>query len=171
VLRRTIGLIVRFLLGIAVIVGIFTLGSTMGWWAKLGRVAGPWLWRPLSLLLVAGGVALVVWGIVVLRGFIPRYRERRFLARLRADEVPVPQSEEEESFRQLQTKLLEAIRTLDKAPDKKKRGLALYATPWYLLIGASQSGKTALLRSVANSFPGDYSRYGGSLYLASPGRA
>jgi type VI secretion system protein ImpL len=134
-------------------VAILALGSTMGWWAKLGRVAGPWLWWSLFLLLAAGGVAAIVRSIVALRSFIPRYRERRFLARLHPDDGQVPQDEEEESFRQLQAKLQEAIRTLEKAPDRRKRGLALYATPWYLLIGASQSGKTTLLRGVANSFP------------------
>ncbi len=47
----------------------------------------------------------------------------------------------------------EAVQTLAKSPDlRKQRGLPLYAVPWYLCIGASQSGKTTLLRGVATSF-------------------
>ena len=66
----------------------------------------------------------------------------------------VPEEGIEEDQRQLREKMQEAIRTLQQSPDlRKKGGLPLYAVPWYLLIGANQSGKTTLLRAVASSFP------------------
>ena len=145
--------ILWLLLGICIIMALLVLSITLGWWNRVERIAGMWVWWALSLVLVAGVSVIVVGGIAVLREFIPRYREKRFLARLRSNNGDTPVDEEEESYRQLRDKMRDAIQTLEKSPElRRKKGLSLYTVPWYLLIGASQSGKTTLLRSVANSF-------------------
>ena len=144
-------LILRLLLGIIVLVVLLVLGNALGWWSRLGRTAAAWLWWLLVLLLVGALIAGVVVGVIALRDFLLRYRERRFLTRLHADDTPA--DAEAESYRQLQEKMQEAVQTLAKSPDlRKQRGLPLYAIPWYLCIGASQSGKTTLLRGVTTSF-------------------
>ena len=144
-------LTLRLLLSIIILVGLLVLGNALGWWDRLGRTGAAWLWWLLVLLLVGALIAGVVIGVIALRAFLPRYRERRFLTRLHTDDTP-PDAEAE-SYRQLQEKMQEAVQTLAKAPDlRKQRGLPLYAVPWYLCIGASQSGKTTLLRGVATSF-------------------
>src|SRR2546426_10985917 len=144
-------LILWLLLGIIVLVVLLVLGNVLGWWPRLGRTGAAWLWWLLFLLLVGTLSAGVIVGIIALRAFLPPYLERRFLTRARADDTPA--DAEAESDRQLQEKMQEAVQTLAKAPDlRKQRGLPLYAVPWYLCIGASQSGKTTLLRRVATSF-------------------
>jgi type VI secretion system protein ImpL len=144
-------LTLRLLLSIIILIVFLVLGSTLGWWDRLERTGVAWLWWLLVLLLVGALIASVVVGVIALRAFLPRYRERRFLTRLHTDDTP-PDAEAE-SDRQLQEKMQEAVQTLAKSPDlRKQRGLPLYAVPWYLCIGASQSGKTTLLRGVATSF-------------------
>src|SRR5262245_12852193 len=144
-------LILGLLLIIIILVVLLALGNALGWWDRLGRAGAAWLWWLLVLLLVGALITSVVVGVRALRAFLPRYRERRFLTRLQADDTP-PDAEAE-SYRQLQEKMQEAVQTLSKSPDlRKQRGLPLYAVPWYLCIGASQSGKTTLLRGVATSF-------------------
>jgi type VI secretion system protein ImpL len=151
--KSTVRLVVRLLLGLVVLVALLVLASTMGWWETLERLVGAWLWWAVFLLLVAGGIAVLVGSITVLRELMTRSRERHFLTRLHPDDAPALQDEEAVSYRQLQEKMLNALGTLEKAPELKKTGgLPLYAVPWYLLLGASQSGKTALLRSVATIF-------------------
>jgi type VI secretion system protein ImpL len=96
---------------------------------------------------------VVVGGLVWLQWFLPRYREKRFLARLHAAEAKAPGEGAAESDRLLQEKMLEASRILRSSPEiRRSGGLPLYALPWFVLIGATQSGKTTLLRSVANVF-------------------
>src|SRR4029453_8027691 len=144
-------LILRLLLSIIILVVLLALGNALGWWDRLERTGAAWLWWLLVLLLVGALIAGIVIGVRALRAFLPRYRERRFLTRLHTDDTP-PDAEAE-SYRQLQEKMQEAVQTLAKSPDlRKQRGLPLYAVPWYLCIGASQSGKTPLLRGVATSF-------------------
>jgi type VI secretion system protein ImpL len=107
---------------------------------------GTWLW--LIALAVVGVIGVVVWRR------LPRWREKRFLARARKDGGEGAGGEIDTHDRQLRDKLQDAIKTLENAPElKRKEGLPLYALPWYLLIGAGQTGKTALLKSVAASLP------------------
>lgn len=146
-------LTVRRLISLTVLMVLIALGFTLGWWDQLSRWTGAWLVWVLFLILIVGIIVVLVGSVLLLRHVIPRYRERRFLTRLRAQEAGLPEDEEAASYRQLQEKMQEAIRTLERSPDLRKKGeLPLYAVPWYVLIGASQAGKTTLLRSVANFF-------------------
>src|SRR5882672_8347391 len=146
-------LILRLLLSILLLVVLFVLGNALGWWGRLGRTGVAWLWWLLVLLLVGAFIAVVVIGMRVLLAFLPRYLEQRFLTRSQADDTRTPTDAEAEGDQKLQEKMREAVQTLVQSPDlRKHRGLPLYAVPWYLCIGASQSGKTTLLRRVATSF-------------------
>lgn len=130
------------IVGLLALIVIAIRGLQMGWWARLAETLGAWLW--VILLAIAAGLT-----VAVLR-LLPRYREKRFLNRLRAEEPP--SDEVGAHYRRLQEKLQNAIETLEQAPElKQKKGSPLYALPWYLLIGASQAGKTTLLQGVANT--------------------
>lgn len=124
---------------LAVIAAVVTLGFKFGWWKTLERLSGGWFWVGLLLLLVASLLVIFLW-------LLPRYRERRFLARLASEDAKTPQDEVKASHRRLQGNMQQAIGTL------QKNGRPLYDLPWYLLLGASQSGKTALLQGVAQHF-------------------
>src|SRR5262245_62615144 len=123
------------------------LGLAIGYWERSGRYIGEWPWWSVFIILMVGVIVVVVSGTRVLRELLTRYREQRFLTALRADEQQVPGEVIEDDQRLLREKIQEAIRTLQQSPDlRKKGGLPLYAVPWYLLIGANQSGKTTLLQ-------------------------
>ena len=127
---------------IGAVIVLIVLGFTLGWWDQLSRWTGAWLVWVLFLILIVALIVVLVGSVLLLRSVIPRYRERRFLTRLGTQEARPPEDEEAASYRQLQEKMQEAIRTLERSPDLKKKGeLPLYAVPWYLLIGASQAGK------------------------------
>src|SRR5262249_15454705 len=136
----------RFGLLLSVII-LVVVGFTIGAWMRLEAVMDRWFLWGVLIFLVVEFLMLVLW-------FLPRYRERRFLARLHAEDARIQGNEIKKSYRRVQDKLLRAIRTLESiSVSNKKKGLVLYALPWYLLIGASQSGKTTLLRGVAKTFP------------------
>jgi type VI secretion system protein ImpL len=130
------GLVAAVLMGTA---AIAVVGSKIGWWQTLERTLGRWFWLGLLLLLVVSLLVVLLW-------LVPWYRKRRFLAQLASEDAKIPQDEVKERHRRLQAKIQEAIRTL------QKNGRRLYDPPWYLLLGASQSGKTALLQGVAQHF-------------------
>lgn len=128
------------------LVGLVVVGLLTGWWSRLLGPMGMWFWLVLLLFVVVAVVVGLLW-------FIPRYRERRFLNQLRSEDTKAPIDEVQESYRRIRDRLLEAIKTLESSPDlRRKKGMPLYALPWYLLIGASESGKTTLLRGVAATF-------------------
>jgi type VI secretion system protein ImpL len=127
-------------------IAVVIIGLQQGWWARAAYALGGWFWWGLILLLLAGLFVLLQW-------YLPRYREKRFLARLRSEDAKTPVDEGAERQQQLRESFLAALRTLNNSPAlQQQEGLPLYALPWYVLMGESQSGKTALLRSVANTF-------------------
>ncbi len=130
---------------LVVLVAVIILGTRFGLWRKIENVVGWWFWWGLLFVVAVGIVVVVLW-------VLPRYRERRFLERLRSEDDKAS-DEVETSHEQLREKMLDAIRTLKNSPElKRKGGLPLYTLPWYLLIGASQTGKTTLLRQVTQFF-------------------
>jgi type VI secretion system protein ImpL len=143
-----------FFLGIIAIVAAIAIAIILGWWERGGRYIGQWAWWSDFILLMLGIILVVFTGSRVLRDFLARYREQRFLTGLRAADTDIPGEGVGDDQRKLREQMQEAIRTLQQSPDlRKKGGIPLYAVPWYLLIGPSQSGKTTLLRAVASSFP------------------
>jgi type VI secretion system protein ImpL len=140
-------LVGKIVLGLLVIVALLILGAPQGWW----QWAGVWGWWLLCFLLVGGvGAALLVGALVVWQRLV-RYRRQHFQAR--AAEREASQETDEAHTQQLHDKMRQAMQTLEQSPQLKQyKGLPLYAVPWYVLLGTSQSGKTTLLQSVANSF-------------------
>ncbi len=128
------------------LVAMVALGYTTRWGETLGQLGPIWFWVGLLIFLALGMVVVVRWGLA-------RYREKRFITALQVEDSKTLGQDAVESRRQLRHKLLAAIQTLESSPDlRRKPGLPLYALPWYLLLGARQSGKTTFLKGVANSF-------------------
>lgn len=152
-LKSNAGLTKTFLLGGIVIIIAVAASIGIGWWERSGRYVSEWVWWSILAILLVGISTVVLAGTKRIRESLARYREQRFLAQLQAQDKPGPEEGAEEEQRKLREKMQEAIRTLQRSPDLRQRGgIPLYAVPWYLLIGASQSGKTTLLRAVASSF-------------------
>jgi type VI secretion system protein ImpL len=145
-LERLIKAKISLLAVFVAIIAIVTLGFALEWWSWLASSVGDWVWPALPLIVVLGGLVWLQW-------FLPRYREQRFLTRLRIAEAKTPGQGAAAHDQQLQEKMLKAIRILRSSPEiRETGGLPLYVLPWFVFIGSSQSGKTALLRSMANVF-------------------
>jgi type VI secretion system protein ImpL len=124
----------RWIVAAVVAIGVVIAAYAFGW---LGALLGTWwFWLLLALLIAGGIVAGVVWGV-------PWLREWRFARH----EEPAYVAAGEESPEELQAKFLRALQTLKGLPQLKGKGDPLYALPWYLLIGATGSGKTAALQA------------------------
>lgn len=130
---------------LAGLLALFVIGYRMRWWQSLRHALGPWFWMGFVLLVVVGTFVAILW-------FLPRYREKRFLERLHSEDEQTPQADVKEGYRRLEEKMRQTLDKLRKAPALKNKGNPLYALPWYLLLGASQSGKTTLLQGVAKEF-------------------
>lgn len=133
--------------GVAVaLIAVIAIGYRMRWWQTLARTLGVWFWLALVLLVVGAIVVALLW-------FVPRKREKRFLAELHAEDEEQSAPDVRERHAALQKRMQEAVRTLRNSPElRKKEGLPLYALPWYMLMGAGEAGKTSVLRSVAKGF-------------------
>jgi type VI secretion system protein ImpL len=124
-----------------VLIALAVIGSQQPWW-------------PTGVSPLGWGVGLLFLGVLALLVFLLRYlsraRERRFLACVYADDAASQDDSVAAHTAQLQANLQAAMRLLHSAPTLHTSGTPpLYALPWYLLLGASQSGKTTLLRGVA----------------------
>src|SRR5262245_32794999 len=109
------------------------LGYAAPWAEASGQLGSTWLWVGLLICLALGMVVVVLW-------VLPRYREKRFITVLEAEDSQTLGQDAAESRKQLHQKLLAAIQTLESSPNlRKKTGGPLYALPWYLLLGARQS--------------------------------
>lgn len=130
------------------IVGLLLLLSLV-WWA------GPYvglesenlrLWTITGILLFAG----IVW---LIRLLLLRRRAARFKAELQAQGGNAAGRELE--IEELRTKMDEAIASLKSSElgIGYRGNAALYALPWFMLIGPSAAGKTTLLRNSGLHFP------------------
>lgn len=145
-LQSVVNPIVWAAFGLVSLVTLAALVYATRWGAGLGKLSAVWFWAGFLVLLALGVIVVVFWAL-------PRRRERRFVAALQPEESTTPERAAEERYRQLRGKVLEALKTLQRAPELRQQpGLPLYALPWYLLVGPSQCGKTTLLRGVASRF-------------------
>lgn len=130
------------------IVGILLLLSLV-WWA------GPYVGlenEQLRLWTIAGILLLVV-SIWLLRLLLLRRRAARFKEELQAQGGNNAGRELE--IEELRTKMDEAISSLKSSElgFGYRGNAALYALPWFMLIGPSAAGKTTLLRNSGLNFP------------------
>jgi type VI secretion system protein ImpL len=112
----------------------------------LERVFDRWAWwlPPLGMTVV---LSVGLWRIMRLG------QQRPVALRPAPEDQPQSTQAARSSFQLLQSKMDEVIQTLEGTAKGRQRRNALHAWPWYLLIGASASGKTALLEGLARLAP------------------
>jgi type VI secretion system protein ImpL len=126
----------RYLIVAAVLIGLLVILGVLYWLGWLGVVLrSPWFWAVLVVLVAIGVFVAVRWGL-------PWLQERRFV-RQEASDYVVAGEESPEEFR---AKFAKSLQMLNRLPQLKGAGNPVYALPWYLLIGAAQSGKTAVVQ-------------------------
>ena len=112
-----------------------------------------WPWW-LVLAIVAGVCALVL-GILFIKKWFFRRREKKFVKRVIEEDkerIRDLKVEEEQTYLDLQDRWRQAIQILRKS-SLKRFGDPLYALPWFMLLGESGTGKTAALRSARLNAP------------------
>lgn len=128
------------------IAGLLLLLSLIWWGGPYVGLAGTW-----SRLGVMIAVVVIALAWFVGRRIVIHRRSGEFKAQLQASAGPGRQAEIEE----LQQKMDAAIASLKSSGVgvKYKGSSALYALPWYLIIGPAAAGKTTLLRNSGLHFP------------------
>lgn len=112
-----------------------------------------WPWW-LVLAIIAGICALILGGIFLKKWWFRR-REKKFVKRVieeDKDRIRELRLEEEQTYLDLQDRWRQAIQILKKS-SLKRLGDPLYAMPWYMMLGSSNSGKTTALRSARLNAP------------------
>lgn len=98
---------------------------------------------------IFAGIIGIFAGILFLRKYLLRRREKKFVERVvQLDESVIKGAplHERRELQDLQDNWKESIGLLRRST-LKKRGNPLYALPWFLVIGESGSGKTTAIRS------------------------
>lgn len=137
---------------VVLLIALLVFGAVLGWWKAVEQTIGLWFRGILSGVVIAGVLAVGCAVFLIVREAIAQYRAKLILGRRPPASPTPPGSPEEASDRQLDSKLAEALRIIEQAP-RDSNVHVLYAVPWYLLLGAKDSGKTALLRGVATALP------------------
>jgi len=126
----------RYVIVGAALIALLLILAVLYWLGWLGAMlSSPWFWAVLVVLVAVGIVVAVRWGI-------PWLQERRFLRQESSDYV-VAGEESPEEFR---AKFAKALQMLSRLPQLKGAADPVYALPWYVLIGAAQSGKSAAVQ-------------------------
>lgn len=130
------------------LVGLLLLLSLV-WWA------GPSIGLQSETLRFAiiGGILLLVLSVWLVRLFLLRRKSTRFQKELRAQGGAGPGKERE--IEELRKRMDEAIASLKSSElGMGYRGnAALYALPWFMIIGPAAAGKSTLLRNSGLQFP------------------
>jgi hypothetical protein len=122
---------------------VFSLGNRLG----LG---------PLARYLIMAGILLLIVLVVILWRLRKRRKESETIEHsMIMEAAPPPDAGEEEKRERERAKreLAEAVATLKRSP-VAGGGSALAVLPWYLVLGAAESGKSALIRQSGLPFPG-----------------
>lgn len=124
------------LLFVALAVGSYALVTFMNW---------PW-WAGACLF---GGVVGLAAAGLFMRRWLLRKRESHFVKRIISQDdtaIDAAPIHERQRLRELQERWKDAVATL-RTSGLCKRGNPLYALPWYMVFGESDSGKTTAVAS------------------------
>ncbi len=131
--------------------------SAAVWWLgpEINIFGHDWLDPAYTRLLVIL-LLFLLWGLWEGYRLWRRQRAReRLLSRMTEGEAPLSRVRAQEDIDALRQTFESAIAALTAASNisYRDRRRMLYEQPWYLVVGAPQSGKTALLRQSELSFP------------------
>lgn len=108
--------------------------------------------------IVVGGIVALAALIVLIRKIVFRRREEGFVRQvIEQDESSMTGAPvfERQQLQDLEKRWKQALLELKNSHLRRRRGGALYALPWYLMIGENGSGKTSALRNsrLPSAFP------------------
>ncbi|WP_432738113.1 type VI secretion protein IcmF/TssM N-terminal domain-containing protein [Maridesulfovibrio sp. FT414] len=135
-LLNLLKIVLLVLLFVAAAVGSYALVTYLGW---------PW-WAGASLF---GGVIGLVAAVLFLRKWMLRRREKRFVKRIVDQDdsaIAAAPLHERSRLQELQNRWMEAVDLLQNS-ELRRHGNPLYALPWYMVFGESDSGKSTAVAS------------------------
>ncbi|MCL9782513.1 hypothetical protein M9194_13845 [Vibrio sp. S4M6] len=106
-----------------------------------------WPWWAGAVIL--SGIAAIVCAIYLLRRYILRYKERKFVEHVvkhDKDAIETSQWAMRQRCRELEARWTKALAQL-KSSKLKRQGHPFYVLPWYLVIGEEASGKSTILEN------------------------
>ncbi len=110
------------------------------------------VWSGVSLILGAIGLVIGWWWI---RRLLVRRNEKAFVKKVVEQETPlidVTAQKNKEQIQSLERKWAEGLNTL-KNSNLARKGNPVYALPWFMMLGTTESGKSSALRSARLSTP------------------
>ncbi|WP_419784488.1 type VI secretion protein IcmF/TssM N-terminal domain-containing protein [Maridesulfovibrio sp.] len=132
------------LLKIIFIVLLFVLAAVASY-ALVTYAGWPW-WAGACLF---GGIIGLVAAFFFIRKWLLRRREKQFVKRIVDQDdsaIAAAPLHERSRLQELQTRWTEAVHLLRNS-DLRKHGNPLYALPWYMVFGESDSGKSTAVAS------------------------
>lgn len=132
-LLKTVLLVLFFVLAA---VGSYALVTYMGW---------PW-WAGACLF---GGLIGLIAAVLFIRKWMLRRREKKFVKRIVDQDdsaIAAAPLHERSRLQELQTRWMEAVALLQNS-ELRRHGNPLYALPWYMVFGESDSGKSTAVAS------------------------
>ncbi len=128
---------------ILLLVLIAVVSAAVFFWVELEQ----WPWWSGAVIL--SGIAAIVCAIYLLRRYILRYRERKFVEHVvkhDKDAIETSQWSLRQSCNELDQRWNKALEQL-KSSRLRSQGHPLYVLPWYLVIGEEGSGKSTILEN------------------------
>ncbi|TIH15867.1 hypothetical protein D0S45_09810 [Marinifilum sp. JC120] len=135
-LLNLLKIILLVLLFVLAAVGSYALVNYMGW---------PW-WAGACLF---GGLIGVIAAFLFARKWMLRRREKKFVKRIVDQDdsaIAAAPLHERSRLQELQTRWMEAVHLLQNS-ELRRHGNPLYALPWYMVFGESDSGKSTAVAS------------------------
>ncbi len=138
------------ILKVLLVLLVVALLTGLSYWTVVLR-GKPW-WFAAA---ISAGVLGVLFGLLFLKKYLLRRRERRFVQRVidqdteSIERAPVTERHE---LVELQEKWKESVRRLQQS-HLRKLGNPLYVLPWFLIMGESKAGKTSAVKNAGQDTP------------------
>jgi len=121
-------------------------------WAVVVVLALP-LWIAVGVTLLAAGVLAALWLVRRRRSRLASKEIERALHAQAAEQMAVARPDQRGEIEAMQREFRRAVESLRSSKLGKRGYDALYALPWYVIVGPPGAGKTTALRSSGLSFP------------------
>ena len=138
------------ILKVLLVLLLLTLLAGLSYWIVFVK-GKPWWFAAAA----TAGILGVVFGLLFLKRYLLRRRERKFVQRVIDQDTAAieraPVTERHELI-ELQEKWKEAVKRLQQS-HLRRRGNPLYVLPWFLVMGESQAGKTSAVMKAGQDTP------------------
>jgi type VI secretion system protein ImpL len=146
--------ILKVMLVLALVAG---LAYVIWWWNHSPHIPAGIQFDYRIGWVVLGGILAIILAVILVRKLVFRRREEGFVRQVIEQEASVSGAPvfERQQLEDLERRWQEAIDAIKHSHLRRRAGSAIYALPWFLMIGETGSGKTLSLRNsrLPSAFP------------------